>query len=120
MTSKQPENLSTLDEIRFAVTAIKEKKGESVRVLDLHDKSSVTDYMIIATGTSHPHLKAIKSALDKALGELNVRLLGENREASSGWIVVDAFDFMIHLQTAEIRDFYQLEHLWKDADIIEI
>ncbi len=120
MTPKQPEKSSTLDEIRCAVAAIEEKKGEYIRVLDLRNKSSITDYIILATGTANPHLKAMKSALSDALKEFNVKVLGKDREVDSGWIVVDAFDFMIHLQTAEMRDFYQLEHLWKDASIVEI
>lgn len=120
MTSKQPKKFSTLDEIRCVIAAIKEKKGESICVLDLRDKSSVTDYTIIATGTSIPHVKAMKSALDEALKKEGVALIGEDHEVGSGWIVIDAFDFMIHLQTPEMRDFYQLEQLWEDAEIVEI
>ena len=120
MTSKKTEGSSTLNEIRCAVAAIEDKKGESIRVLDVRDISSITDYMVIATGTSNPHIKAIKIALDEALKKAGVVLLGENREIESGWIVVDAFHFMIHLQTEEMRDFYRLEQLWKDAEVVEI
>ena len=118
--SKKEQTHSTLDEIRCAVTAIEDKKGEAIRVLDVRGKSSITDYMILATGTSNPHLKAIKGALDKALSETGVQLLGEDREVGSGWVVVDAFDFMIHLQTEEMRDLYRLDHLWRDADEVEL
>lgn len=120
MTIEKSEKYSTLDEIRCAVAAIEDKKGESIRVLDVREKSSITDYMIIATGTSNPHLKAIKSALNEALKAISVELLGENHDFDSGWMIIDAFDFMIHLQTEETRDFYRLEHLWKDADVVEV
>lgn len=120
MTSKEIEADSVLDEIRCAVAAIEAKKGESIRVLDVRDKSSVTDYLIIATGTSNPHVKAMKTALDKALKNASVELLGEDRDVESGWIVVDAFDFMVHLQTAEVREFYRLEQLWKDAAVVTL
>ena len=120
MIAKQTKTLSTLDGIRCAVTAIKDRKGESILVLDVSGKSSTTDYLIIVTGTSNPHLKAIKAFLDEALQDAGVTLLGEDCEVRSGWIVVDAFDFMIHLQTQEMRDFYQLEHLWKDAKVVEV
>ena len=120
MTSKKSEASSTLDEIRCAVSAIEDKKGESILVLDVRDLSSITDYMVIATGTSNPHIKAMKVALDQTLKDAGVKLLGENREIDSGWIVIDAFDFMIHLQTEEIRDFYRLDYLWKDAGIVEL
>lgn len=105
----------TLNEIRCAIAAIEDKKGEAIRVLDVRGKSSITDYLILATGTSDPHVKALKSGLDQALKEAKVQLIGEDRALSSGWLVVDAFDFMIHLQTSEMRDFYRLDQLWKDA-----
>ena len=71
-TSKKTEASFELDEIRCAVAAIEDKKGESIRVLDVRGKSSVTDYLILATGMSNPHLKAMKLALDKALKDAGV------------------------------------------------
>ena len=121
MSTKNQENKNTtLDEIRLAVAAIEDKKGESFRVLDVRGKSSITDYMVLAAGTSNPHLKAIKSNLDKALSDAGICLIGEDREIGSGWVVVDAFDFMIHLQTEEMRDVYRLDQLWGDAVEVEL
>ena len=117
---KQSEISSTLKEMRYAVAAIEDKKGESIRILDVRGKSSITDYVIIASGSSNPHIKAIKSALTDALKEVGVALSTEDREVGSGWIVVDAFDFVVHLQTQEVRDFYRLDQLWKDAMSIVI
>ena len=111
---------STMDEIRCAVTAIKDKKGEHVRVLDVRAKSSITDYMVLATGTSDPHLKAMRMDLKKALDAIGVSLSGDDGDIGSGWVVIDAFDFVVHLQTNEMRDFYQLEQLWKDAGTVEV
>jgi ribosome-associated protein len=119
-TPKETEASFELDEIRCAVAAIEDKKGESIRVLDVRGKSSVTDYLILATGTSNPHLKAIKIALDKALKDAGIELLGEDRNIGSGWIVIDAFNFIVHIQTEEMRDFYRLEQLWKDAKVVEL
>ena len=118
--SKQRKVTSTLDEIRCAVSAIEEKKGEDICVLDVHDKSSITDYMIIATGTSDSHIKAIKKALDESLNRAGVQLLGETGATDSGWVVVDAFDFVIHLQTKEMRELYQMEQLWRDGRKVEL
>ena len=87
-------------------------------MLDVREKSSITDYMILATGTSDPHLKAMKAALSEVFEDMDVRLLSKDREVGSGWIVMDAFDFVIQLQTKEMRDFYRLEQLWKDAKIV--
>ena len=106
----------TLGEIRCAIAAIEDKKGEAIRVLDVRGKSSITDYIVLATGTSDPHVKALKIGLDQALKEADVQLIGQDRSLGSGWLVVDAFDFMIHLQTSEMRDFCRLDQLWKDAE----
>ena len=84
-------------------------------MLDVRGKSSITDYIVLATGTSDPHVKALKSGLDQALKEADVQLIGQDRTLGSGWLVVDAFDFMIHLQTSEMRDFYRLDQPWNDA-----
>ncbi|MFW5874342.1 MAG: ribosome silencing factor [Verrucomicrobiota bacterium] len=111
---------ATIDEIRCAVRAIEDKKGEHVRVLDVRGKSSITDYLVLATATSDPHIKALKASLDGALKEAGVRLVGNERSVSSGWVVVDAFDFMVHLQTEEMRMYYRLDQLWKDAAEVEL
>lgn len=109
------EEIRSLAEVKCAVAAIEDKKGEALRVLDVRDKSTVTDYLILVTGTSDAHLKALKGALDRSLKKANVQLIGEDRALGSGWLVVDAFDFMIHLQTEEKRAYYRLDQLWKDA-----
>ena len=108
-------NHRTLQEIRCAVAAIEDKKGEAIRILDVRGKSTITDYLVLVTGTSDPHVKALKGALDQALKEAQVQLICEDRALVSGWLVVDAFDFMVHLQTQEMRDFYRLDQLWNDA-----
>ena len=113
-------NETTLNEMRCALAAIEDKKGESIKVLDVRGKSSITDYLILASATSVPHAKALKNALDLALKQAGVQLIGEDREVGSGWLVVDAFDFMVHLQTDEMRDFYKLDQLWGDAQQISL
>lgn len=110
----------TLEEIHCAVAAIKDKKGESVKILDVRGKSSITDYMILVTATSEPHAKALKSALDANLKEAGVQLIGQDREVGSGWLVIDAFDFMVHLQTEEMREYYKLDQLWSDAAALSL
>lgn len=105
----------TLEEIRTIVGALEEKKAENIRILDVGETSSITDYIVLATGTSDPHLKAMKVELDGTLKTSGIELIGQDREVGSGWVVVDAFNFMVHLQTESIRDLYRLDQLWKDA-----
>ncbi len=104
----------------LVIDAIEEKKGTGVRVLDVRGKSTVTDFMVLATGTSDPHLRAIKGAVDAALKAAHTVLLGEDRNLASGWMVVDAFDFMVHLQTEAMRGFYRLDQLWQDAVEVDL
>lgn len=111
---------TTRSEIRCAIAAIEEKKGESVKVLDVREKSSITDYLILVSATSEPHAKALKAALDAKLKEADVQLIGQDREVGSGWLVIDAFDFMVHVQTEEMRDYYKLDQLWSDAPVLPL
>lgn len=110
----------TLEEMRCAIAAINDKKGESVKVLDVRGKSSITDFLILVSATSEPHAKALKSALDSRLKEAGVQLIGHDREVGSGWLVIDAFDFMVHLQTEEMREYYKLDQLWSDAPSLSL
>jgi len=93
-----------------------EKKAGDLRVLHVGDKSSITDYLVIATGTSEPHLRALRIELEKAIDASGARIVGmDTGEARSGWLVVDTFDVMIHIFTDETRRRYSLEKLWNDA-----
>jgi len=109
----------TMEEIRLCCRALENKKAEGLKVLNVEGLSSITDTMILATGTSEPHLRALRNELEKILKEARVQVIGEERDSHTGWIVLDAFDFMIHLFTREKRDFYRLDTLWKDAEEIE-
>lgn len=102
------------------VQALDRKKAEDLRVLHVGRFSSITDYLIIATATSVPHQRALRIELEKVLDAEHARILGIDTTRDSGWTVVDAFDVMVHLFTAEDREKYRLESLWKDADEVPI
>ena len=108
-----PEGL--MDLIRACCQALDDKKADDLRVLHIGPKSSVADYFVIATGTSNPHLRALRIALEKALDENHADILGTQSDTESGWVVVDAYDVIFHLFTKEMRNRYALETLWKDA-----
>jgi len=98
-----------------------EKKAGDLRVLYVGDKSSITDFLVIATGTSEPHLRALRVELEKAIDASGARIVGmDTGEARSGWLVVDTFDVMIHVFTQETRRRYSLEKLWNDAKEISL
>ncbi len=92
------------------------KKAENIVILDLRKLSSVTDYFVICTGTSEPHLRAIVDEVTE-----NVRKLHELRPRAvdgtlqAGWVVLDYFDVMVHVMRGAQRAKYDLEGLWGDA-----
>jgi ribosome-associated protein len=97
------------------IMALDAKKAEDLRLIDVSKQSSITDYMILATGNSEPHLRALRVELEKILDEKQVRIVGMDLEAGSGWLVIDAFDVMVHLFTKENRSRFKLDLLWKDG-----
>jgi len=101
--------------LKLIVTALDDKKAENLRVLEVGKLSSITDYLVLATGNSEPHLRALRVELERVLDEQQAKILGVDTSKGSGWIVVDAFEIMVHLFTPENRDKYRMELLWKDA-----
>ncbi|WP_404422892.1 ribosome silencing factor [Nibricoccus sp. IMCC34717] len=114
MTQAQPIDTATL--LRLVCRALDEKKAENVRVLRVGELSSITDYLVLATGTSEPHLRALRVELEKVIDATGTRILGMDTGTESGWMVIDAFDVMIHILTPENRGRYAIEALWGDAD----
>ncbi|MBC8036892.1 MAG: ribosome silencing factor [Rhizobiales bacterium] len=110
----------TLQLLKSVVQALDAKKAEDLRVLDVSKQSSITDYLVLANGNSEPHLRALRIELEKVLDDQKVRILGMDTTKGSGWMVVDAFEVMVHLFTAENRDKYRMELLWKDATDVPI
>jgi ribosome-associated protein len=106
--------------LQLIVQALDDKKAEDLRILDVGKLSSITDYLILATGNSEPHLRALRIEVERVLDEQKARILGVDTTKSSGWTVVDAFEIMVHLFTPENRDKYRMELLWKDATEVEL
>ncbi len=106
---------NSLNLVKLCCRALDEKKAGDLRVLDVSEQSSITDYLILATGTSDPHLRALRVELEKAIDASSNRIVGMETSQESGWIVVDIFDVMVHIFTVENRAKYGLENLWKDA-----
>lgn len=119
MTINEP-TTSVLETLTTCCRALDDKKAADIRVLHLGEKSSITDYYIIASGTSEPHLKALKNAVEQALKSENISVLGVQSDPGSGWVVVDAYDVMIHLFNPEQRQHYSIEALWKDAGEVDV
>jgi len=112
---------STFSLLKQLVRALDEKKVGDLRVLKVSAKSSITDYIVLATGTSEPHLRALRIEVERVLDEVKQPIAGmEVGTYGSGWTVVDAYQIMTHLFTPEQRENYALEKLWKDAETLDV
>jgi ribosome-associated protein len=93
-----------------------DKKAEDIVVLDVRAVSSVTDYFVIASGTSEPHLRAIVDEInDKLRTDYSVRPRAIDGTFQAAWIVLDFFDVIVHVMRRDLRERYDLETLWGDA-----
>lgn len=106
---------ATLELVKMCCRALDDKKAGDLRVLDVSAQSSITDYLVIATATSDPHLRALRVELEKVIDATQTRIVGIETAQESGWTVIDVFDLMVHLFSADRRAQYGLENLWKDA-----
>lgn len=92
------------------------KKAENIVILDVRDLSSVTDYFVIASGTSEPHLRAIVEEITGRLREdFDLRPTRMDGSIQGAWVVLDFFDVIVHVMRADVRERYDLESLWGDA-----
>ena len=92
------------------------RKAEDIVVMDVHAISSITDYFVIASGTSEPHLRAISQEINERLTEehgIDPRAM--DGRIHNGWLVLDYFDVIVHVMRSEVRKRYDLESLWGDA-----
>ena len=126
-TSKRPRKRVTKParkgisaEITAAIAAAFDKKAEHLVVLDLTKSSAFTDFFIICTGTNRRQVQAIADAVEEAIGQRGTKpALVEGYERGD-WVLLDYFDFIVHIFAPETRQFYGLERLWGNAERIEI
>ncbi len=107
--------VSSKEKIDLTVEAADDKKAENTVVLDLQNLSSVTDYIIIASGNSDTQVRAIADSIVEKLSEKGIEPLGTEGYNDGTWILLDYVDLVIHVFHNEKRIHYALEDLWSDA-----
>jgi len=98
--------------LALVTTELDDRKAENIVTVDVIGKSSFTDYMVVATGTSTRHIKALCNYVSVALKGKGVFPKGIEGGQDSEWVLVDLGDVIVHVMTAQTREFYQLEKLW--------
>ena len=103
----------TVDELkRLTIEALEDLKAEDIVVLDVQGKTSVTDWVIVATGSSSRHVKSIaNNVIDKAKKSAHPPL-GVEGGGEGEWVLVDLADVIVHVMQKQVREFYDLESLW--------
>ncbi len=103
----------------LAARAASSKQGEAIVVLDVRDLITITDYFVIASGTSDRQVKTIADEVVKSLKEQGTSPVRREGEAAAGWILLDYVDFVVHVFSQEQRDYYRLDNLWTDAPVLD-
>jgi ribosome-associated protein len=96
----------------FVVTVLEDMKGQQIEVIDLTDRNSFADYLVIASGTSTRQVKAMADRLVEQAKLKGVRPMGIEGEREGEWVLVDLCDVVVHLMLPQTRAFYNLEKLW--------
>ena len=98
------------------IDALEDIKGKHIVSLDVRNLSGITDYLVIATGTSHRQVKALADNVVEELKKEDVRPLGIEGETVADWVLIDYGDVVVHVMMPETRAFYDLERLWSEGD----
>lgn len=99
------------------VAALEDLKGKDITVLDVRKLTGIADYMVICSGTSNRHVKALAENVEVELKKTGQAPLGTEGAQASDWILVDLEDVIVHVMTGEARAFYDLERLWSTSAI---
>ncbi|WP_245410250.1 ribosome silencing factor [Falsochrobactrum shanghaiense] len=97
-----------------ALASLENSKAESIIPIDIRGRSSIGDYMIVASGRSHRHVSSVAEHLLEALREMGCKNLRVEGLESGDWVLIDTGDIIVHIFHPEVRDFYNLEKIWLD------
>lgn len=107
MVSRSPRQLADL-----AIKVLDEHKATDIRCLDVSHLTSMMDYMIVATGRSDRHVRALGDALVRCCKDKGIEVLGAEGQEAAEWLLVDLVDVVVHVMLPRTREFYEIEKLW--------
>ena len=112
-------NTEPAQQATLARDAIEHRKGIDPVLLDVRGLSGVTDFFVLTSGGSAPHLKALAAEVTQRWRDAGIPRVRTTGAVESGWLVIDGLDVVVHLMSPELRARYALEDLWSDAPRIE-
>ncbi|KQQ49912.1 ribosome silencing factor [Pseudomonas syringae] len=110
------QKLNSEEVVKLATAALEDVKGADILAIDVRDKTSIADYMLICTGTSNRQLNALVDSVREKVKAAGVQPLSEEGKGDSDWVLLDLGDVVVHVMTAAARQFYDLERLWQGAE----
>ncbi len=102
--------------LQVVIVALEELKGQDIVTIDVRGKTSITDFMVIATGSSSRHVKSLADTVLEKTKEQGVRPIGSEGLDSGEWGLIDLGNVVVHVMQAATRQFYDLERLWQGAE----
>ncbi len=99
----------------LVVNALEDVKAQDISVIDVRDRTSVTDFMVLASGTSNRHVKSLAHSVVSEARDEDIRANSVEGDTVSDWILVDLGDVIVHVMMPATREFYDLERFWRDA-----
>ncbi|MBZ9988819.1 MULTISPECIES: ribosome silencing factor [Mesorhizobium] len=105
--------------IDTVLASLEDSKAENIVSIDIQGKSSLGDYMVIASGRSHRHVSAVADHLLKALKDAGLGTARVEGLAGADWVLIDSGDIIVHVFRPEVREFYNLEKMWQAPDLEE-
>jgi len=110
------QKMSSEEVVQIAIAALEDVKGTDIQTIDVRDKTSIADYMLICTGTSNRQLNALVDSVRDKVKAAGLKSLSEEGKGDSDWVLLDLGDVIVHVMTANARQFYDLERLWQGAE----
>ena len=104
---------------QIACKEIDDKKGQDIKIIDIHNVSVIADYFVIASGTNSNQVQAIVDNVEEQLGRAGFEAKQIEGNRNSSWILMDYGDVIVHVFDEENRLFYDLERIWRDGKVLE-
>ena len=105
--------------VKIAVNALEEKKGEDIKIIDIHGVSVIADYFVLASATNTSQLHALVDSVEEKLFKAGYECKQKEGNLTSTWMLMDYNDVIVHVFSQEDRLFYDLERIWRDGKILE-
>lgn len=110
----------SLDLAKKIAESLDRKKGINIRVIDVNEVSTLSDYLVIATGSSSTHVKALADEVEFNLKQQGIKVGHIEGHRDKSWILLDYSSVIVHVFSEEARSFYNLERLWQDGKVLDI